>query len=202
MIHNLANRMASIFVLYGECSEEDADIYAYACEAIISTIVNIIAALVIALLMGKVIEATIFTLVFTTLRRYTGGHHAKTHFKCVLTYIVILTCTLMLLSLETMAQATNIIFLVIATVSTVGIFIIAPIGHDNKPLDDTVREVAKKKGRYLSAVLWMVCIADFYIIRNGISFAISLSMLSVLGSLIYAIATRKKFYMERRSTDA
>ena len=33
MIHNLSNRLAALFVAYGESSEENADIYTYACDA-------------------------------------------------------------------------------------------------------------------------------------------------------------------------
>jgi len=40
MVHRLAGRMASVFLLYGESSEEDLDIYAYVCEAVLATLIN------------------------------------------------------------------------------------------------------------------------------------------------------------------
>ena len=75
VIRKLSARMATVFVLYGESSEDDKDIYAYACEAIISTLIGMTAALIIATVLNRVYEGIVFTLIFALLRRYTGGYH-------------------------------------------------------------------------------------------------------------------------------
>lgn len=187
MIHSLAGRLASIFVLYGESSVEDVDIYTYACEAIISTLVNITISITILLFFGRIIDGAIFMLVFTILRKFTGGHHADTHIKCILTFNVILVCALLISDLLAASAFENVAVIFIATVSLIGIFVLAPVGNENKPLDEIWALFAKKRGRWLTSALWIICIMDIYILNIQIGFIISLSMFSVFGSLAYAI---------------
>jgi len=84
MIHNSANYIASVFVRYGESSEENADIYAYAIEAVLAVLFNVIICLIISVLFGRVPEGIIFISAFALLRRFTGGYHANSHTKCIL----------------------------------------------------------------------------------------------------------------------
>jgi len=186
MIHSLATRMASVFVFFGESTEEDTDIYTYACEAIISTFISMVVALSIALLLNRVVEGIVFTLVFVLLRRYTGGHHAKTHAMCILTYGIILACSLLSLSIESTAQALNIAIMIIATVSLVGIFVLAPVGNENKPIGEELRLSSKRKSRLIASTFYVICLlATAYIIEGSVGFIISLSLFSVFASLLY-----------------
>ena len=69
MIHSLSKWIASIFVRYGESSEEDADIYAYGLEAVIAAMFNIIFGLIISFLLGRTLEGIIFISAFAALRK-------------------------------------------------------------------------------------------------------------------------------------
>lgn len=186
MITNLAEGMASVFVSYGESSEENADIYAYACEAIIFTLVNVFICLLVALVFGRVVEGLVFITSFALLRRYTGGHHAKTHLRCILTFNTILIFSLLILALFSSLQVVNAITLIAATVALVGIFLLAEAKRKNN-------KTSKRKGRYAAAVLWAFCIVDIYILNVHVGPVIALSMLSVLGSLAYAILHKRIF---------
>jgi len=98
MINQLANRVASVFVSYGESSEENAEIYAYALEAIIAFVTNFIICIIISLLFGRLFEGVVFILGFAVLRRVTGGYHAKSHAVCVLTFSCIVTAAMIILT--------------------------------------------------------------------------------------------------------
>lgn len=186
MIHNLAKRMASVFVLYGESSEEDADIYTYACEAVLAVLANIIICLIIAFIFGRVTEGIIFIFAFILLRRYAGGHHAKTHFNCILTFGVIFTCAMMLVPMIRQLPFGNFITLTTALAAGIGISALAPAEHKNKLSGHEFHRAQKKKSMYLVFALWLFCLIDFYILNSRISFIIALSMLSVFGSMAYA----------------
>jgi len=67
MIHWLASRIASVFVRYGESSEDDADIYTYAMEAVIAAMFNIVICLSIAFAFGRIWEGVIFVSSFALL---------------------------------------------------------------------------------------------------------------------------------------
>lgn len=187
MIHSMANRMASVFISYGESSEEDRDIYVYACEKLLSTIVNIGLGLLASTLLGKAIDGIIFMAGFAILRRYAGGYHARTRFICILAFTAVVACGMVVLSLMTALQA-EYLMLIFASIGFVGIFLLAPVEHENKPLGADLQEKLKKKSRCLALILLGYCLMDFYILRLGIGFALSLSMFCVFGSMAYATA--------------
>ena len=188
MIHSLAKRTASIFILYGESSAEDADIYTYACEAVIATMFNIIVSLVISFIFGRFLEGVVFISVFALLRRYTEGYHAKTHFKCIFTFNCILICAMVLLSVIPALQYAGVITLIASAIAGMGIIGLA------------LTQQTSNISRYLVLVLCMFCIADVYIINNQKSRAVSLAMLSVFGSMAFAFTYNR--VCDRKEYDA
>ena len=185
MLHNLANRIASVFVLYGESTEENADIYAYACEAVLAFLVNLLICIAIALLFGRIIEGIVFIAAFALLRRYTGGYHASAHYKCILIFGSILTCSMILLNLSLLIDAGRVIALVIATIAGVGIFALTSVENKRNPSNEDFRRSSKHVSRWISFILWLFCIINYFIFDNPIGFAISLSMFSVFVSAAY-----------------
>ncbi|MDR2569450.1 MAG: accessory gene regulator B family protein [Oscillospiraceae bacterium] len=101
MINHLANRVAFLFVIYGESSEENADIYSYALEAIIAFITNFIVCIIISLFFNRLAEGIVFMLGFAVIRRVTGGYHAKSHKSCILSFACVVIIAMMILCQET-----------------------------------------------------------------------------------------------------
>ncbi|MCL2399850.1 MAG: accessory gene regulator B family protein [Defluviitaleaceae bacterium] len=192
MIHTLANRIASIFVLYGESSEEDKDIYVYACEVWLSTIFNIGLSLLIAVLLGRVMEVIIIMTSYALLARYTGGYHANTHFKCILTFAVLLICAMTILSIVSSLQVEGVL-LITASIAFIGIFILTPVEHENKPISADLRKLQKIKSRWITFALLVLCIVDFFILDIGFGLSLSLSVFFVFGSMLYATLSKRKF---------
>jgi len=192
MIHSLATRIASIFVLYGESDEENADIYTYACEAVLSFLANLIVCLAIAFVFGRFIEGLVFISGFALLRRYTGGHHAKTHLYCILTFSGIVICTMILLTLAYWLQISGFIAVVVATVALIGIVLLAPVKHKNKVSGIEFQGALKRKSRWMAFAFWLFCILGFYMLNNQIVFVLSLSMFFVFGSMAYATIFNKE----------
>ena len=196
MIHSLAKRVASVFVLYGESSEEDADIYTYVCEAVIALLFNIAICLIIASLFGRVMDGIIFITVFAALRRYAGGHHAGTHFKCILTFSIIFIGVIVLMSVMSWFHVGNTVALLIATIACVGIVLLAPVEHANKVSGHEFGTRRKWISRILVSMLWLFCVIDFYILNSHLSLIVSFSMFSVFGSMAYAMMYRGIYLRE------
>jgi accessory gene regulator B len=187
----LANRIASVFVRYGESSEENADIYAYAIEAILAALFNVIVCMIISLLFGRVVEGIIFLSAFALLRRFTGGYHASSHNKCILTFGVLLTCTLLITILTSALQAYIYIAIIIASLAWLGILALAPIDDEKKRYEGEAKAKMKMKSSAVSAFLLILCIITGFALNRYISFIISLSMFSVFGSMVYALFRRR-----------
>lgn len=186
LIHTLANRIASIFVLYGESTEEDRDIYVYAYEILLSNILSLGLGLIIAIIFGRVMEGIVFMASFIVLRRCTGGYHANTHFKCILTFAVVLICTMLILSTAYNMQAESIL-LIVAGIASVVICLLAPVEHANKPITEDLRKAQKVKSRWITLALLVLCFVDFFVLSLGIGTSLSLSIFFVCIGMVYAV---------------
>jgi len=183
MIHGLATRMASVFVTYGESSADDQDIYVYACELLVSTIINISLGLLISFLMGRPMEGIIFILGFVLIRRYAGGYHASTYARCILTFAVVLACGMLILSFVSALQA-EAILMVVAGASCIGISLLAPVEHENKILNAESRKLQKEKSIWIVLVLFVFCLVDFFVLGTGIWQGLALSIVVVFGGMV------------------
>lgn len=62
----------------------------YRVEVLIATVFNLVIVALLAIIFSKEIECFIFFFVNSSLRLFSGGHHAKNHFNCIMTYITIM----------------------------------------------------------------------------------------------------------------
>jgi len=201
MIHSLANRVASVFVAYGESSEENADIYAYAAEAIIAFLVNLAICLMIAFVFGRLLEGLVFILGFAVLRRHTGGYHANTHLKCILTFNCIVLCTMAILTVSVWGGFSGLMSIVIATLSVTGIFAAKVIERVLKISNETITRKLSKSGVGVVVGFWLFCVVAFYINNSQIGLVLALSMFFVFGSVAYAIYINAVSYSTARGGD-
>jgi len=187
MINHLANRVASVFVSYGECSEENADIYAYALEAIFASLINFSLCIFISLLFGKLPEGLIFITVFAVFRRILGGYHAKSHSSCILTFSIFVLLTMILLSLFDTGFFITITLLFIAVS---GILIIKIINRLNKSLL-SIKKINKLDGIIIACICSLNIFVSVYG-TNQIGFTISLSIFVVFVSLLIQLIEDRK----------
>ena len=185
MIHALAERMASAFVSGGAADPEDKDIYTYGCETILSACFTFVSCMLVSLLFGRLLEGLLVFAVFVTIRHFTGGHHAEQHWGCILASSCICAGVLFIVSVlppglyQPMVAAS-------ALVALISIFILAPVEHKNKPLSARNRLLLKKKSRIVVLGFFAVVIAGVFLWTSPLVLAVSLSMLSVSGSMAYA----------------
>ena len=82
MIAQLSKRIASFFVHSKVIESENEQVYEYGLELLISTLLNSVIALVLALFSRTLWQCICFLVVFIFLRKSAGGFHAKTHLGC------------------------------------------------------------------------------------------------------------------------
>ncbi len=94
IISAISNKTTNFLLKRGYIDKESKSIYQYGFEIIISTLFGFLSVIILSLLFSTFIEGLIFLFCLVTLRRYTGGYHASSYFKCNLTlmssYIVCL----------------------------------------------------------------------------------------------------------------
>lgn len=79
MISKLAKGMACFFSDNKIIAAEDSEVYAYGIELLLSTIFNLVVAIIIALISNEFIPCFFNLTAFVTIRMYAGGYHADTH---------------------------------------------------------------------------------------------------------------------------
>ena len=167
---NLFDKIAGKLVEIETISIEDKKLYEYGLKQIASTLANVATTLIIGFIFGMVWESILFMVSYIPLRSYAGGYHARTPLRCYI-FSVILTVGVLL----TVRYMPHDMILVGALILISGIllFVFAPIGDENKPLDEVEIKVFKRRARlvliiqfiligviWVSGLIWIaVCVA-------------------------------------------
>ena len=152
MISKLAKGTARFFVNNKMIEAEDSEVYAYGIELLLSTIFNLIIAIIIALISNEFIPCVINLTAFVTIRMYAGGYHADTHWGCMLTLACVLT--IFILIIKTISLTVMMISIPIMWIlSAIIIFNFSPVEHPNKPISDKKKLKLRKKA-LISFFVW------------------------------------------------
>lgn len=168
MISKLAKGTACFFVDNKIIEVEDSEVYAYGIELLLSTIFNLIIAIIIALISNEFIPCVINLTAFVTIRMYAGGYHADTHWGCMLTLVCVLSAFILII--KTFSTAT-IRFLspILWVLSVLILYKFAPVEHPNKPISEKKKMKLRKKS-LISFFLWTIFCIIFYFFKSEICF--------------------------------
>ena len=118
---------------YKAINNEDADIYQYGNEIIISSVIDLLIVFILGLIYKELLNAVLFFISFLLLRTFGGGYHANTYLKCKIIYIIDISVVLFLSKYAVFIYNLHTMIL-ISMFSTTVIFFLAPIENPNKPL--------------------------------------------------------------------
>lgn len=77
MILNLSKLVSEWLVRCNVIDDTDKGLYEYATYSLLIMISTIMIAAILGLIMGKFVESLVLIIPFMTIRRYSGGYHAK-----------------------------------------------------------------------------------------------------------------------------
>ena len=118
--------------------------------------------------------------IFSTLRRFTGGYHANTYLKCK---IITMSVFLASLFFSNMLNANWWMYLILFIVGNIIVFFLAPIENPNKPLDGE----DKKKFKRLSHMVFSVMIICGILFDVWLQMKTEILFFSLLSVLIMMI---------------
>ena len=103
----IAKRITQILVASAVVKEDDTELYIYGFFMLVSRILFLFVTVVTGFLTGILPESILFYVVFTLLRTYAGGVHAKTETACtIFTTFAIVVSVLLIRLLEIFAAGT------------------------------------------------------------------------------------------------
>lgn len=146
LIPTIARKMSSFFIRYSVINKEDSELYDYCFEVLISTVINFLFIITASVILGTVYKTCFYLLGFIPLRRYAGGYHAKTHFRCFLTLAGSYSLFLAVLAIIPSSAITYIIP-IIQLFSFLAIWFWAPVGNKNNPISIKSKSIFQHKSR-------------------------------------------------------
>ena len=195
MISKLAQKITNKF--FPGIEPEKAELCTYFFFILFSKWLSFAEVLLSGVILRNTWNAIVFFLVFTPLREYSGGIHAKKEIICVF-------CTALALSLSTagikLLEITVgcVIQAVLLIVGTSAIFLFSPLDTPEKPLDEDERIVFGRKSKYLSIAADLFAVLSYMLGLNGIMNAISMG-LALEGILLIAGKIQSKSHFKFRT---
>ncbi len=135
--------------------------------------------LIIGCLCGMLFPSILFLVCYMPLRSFCGGYHAKTHIRCFIYSVIMITGILLMSKYFTF---NIIVYEVLILISLVIILLMAPVEDQNKTLDNDEKRVFRKKA--CSIVVLEVLIYHILLITHQVNsckvLSISIFSLSIL----------------------
>ena len=185
MFYKLSERITDEFEKQRVIVSEDKEIYRYGVQQGLNLAFNLLTTLVIGAVCGMFWESILFMAAYMPLRSFAGGYHAKTHLRCYLYSIVMITVVLLIIRFLPVGR---IIYSCLMLVGGIVIFLLAPVEDKNKPLDDEEQRVYCIRTRVIlvleGSVLLVSIILQFKPLYSDISLAIfCLGVLVLVGKV-------------------
>ena len=170
----MANKLSRLICKYlsknNVITEELKDVYVYGFELLLSFIFSVLAIIFLGLLTNNITISLTYLFIFILTRRYVGGYHASTHFKCQLCSFIIFSTVLLL---TCYIDVRLYMIYILAIIGIISILIWAPIENPYKPITEIQRKKCKVYGLIifftastLSMLIWnlnkTLCNAVFY----------------------------------------
>lgn len=135
---------------------------------------SIIVTLILGIIMGIFFQSLLFFMSFSALRRYAGGYHSKTQNKCFILSFVILIISL--LFIKYLIQCRNVV-LIIAGVSCILIWLLAPVGNRNKLLGKIEQVIYKNKTRKILILESLILVVVYLLGIHSVFMAMATSII-------------------------
>lgn len=158
--------------------DEEAEIVRYGLEMAVLKITFFAAALAVSLLMNSFWQFIIFISLFSVLRSYAGGYHAKTRIRCFIQSMLLIIVALMIINITQKITYIMIPLSLIALAAGAVIWRIAPVDTKNKRLDFDEKVPLLKKTRITLAVEIIIGIVSYLLNFKMVSCAVTLSIIA------------------------
>jgi len=167
----------------GVIKQEDWEVYQYSTEVFISLTVNLLAAVLLLTIFGRLMEGLVFFAAFFPLRTYSGGYHAPTHFRCFAFSIVILLVFVASLSIVP-ENSYCPICIIMGFISSAVIFALTPVGCINRRYNEHESKAYRKTSLIILAAegfaLLLLLALRLELQAFTVSFAMTVMALSLI----------------------
>lgn len=167
------------FIIHNrKIDDEEAEIVRYGLEMAVLKITFFAAALAVSLLINSFWQFIIFISLFSILRSYTGGYHAKTRIRCFIQSMLLIIVAVVIINITQKITYIIVPLSVIALAAGAAIWLLAPVDTKNKRLDFDEKVPLRKKTRITLIVEIIIGIASFILNFKIVPCAAALSIIA------------------------
>ena len=193
LLARLAGKIVNNLVHSGVIKEEDAEIYIYGINQILTSVLSVSSALIIGLIFGVFPEIAVFMAAYIPLRSFAGGYHAKTPLSCYVFSVIMLIVVSIGLKYLHLADWVYYAVLVAATLVVLVLF---PVEDRNKPLDEIEHRVYKKLTILIAATELLIGIVLKLMGMDNLFVAVVYSFV-VLSFMLIAGKAKNRFELSK-----
>jgi accessory gene regulator B len=176
MVESCANKITLYLIKKETIDSDDYELYQYAFETIVALIMQLSTILIIGFALNRFTETLLFLVFYCPIRQFSGGFHAENYKRCLLFFVTIYITNIYLMNkLISMKSTTAVI--VLAFISFIGIYFLAPQEHRHNPLSSEEIKKYKKIVMYLCSFLLIISVI-------GINFVLTYEYAMYLSSVI------------------
>lgn len=157
MISRFTKGITSWLISCEAIGEADRELYEYAVHSLWLNIAPIFFVLLLGGVMGRIKEGILLIIPFFTIRKYSGGFHAKKESTCLVSSSLLLALCVYLTGLLTYGIVLNILVIV----SIISLMVFSPIDSGNRRLDAE----EKKRYKFLTCAIALI-FAGVYLILS------------------------------------
>ncbi len=194
MFYKASVYIANILEQQNKFMAEDKELYRYGIQQGLNLALNMLTTMLIGCLCGMFYSSVLFLLSYMPLRSFCGGYHAKTHFRCYIYSVVMITCILLAAKYFTFSV---LVYEILILVGFAVILLLAPVEDQNKMLDSDEKRIFRKKACIIAALeilIYHICLIanlvnNYKILAMSIC---SLSILMIIGRIKNFIQSQKE----------
>ncbi len=176
---------------YGIIAKDEIDTCRYGIELFLTSVVEIVSILFIAIALGSFACTLVFFCSFLPLRIYAGGYHADTKFRCYMILLVVYGVFMVLIRFIPISY--YLVFEGLVVASTVFmVWRFAPIIHKKKTVSETERFFYRKISiKIMMTEIALLSVGMIWNPENINIFAFSLGQFAVTASMAAAFVKNK-----------
>lgn len=163
VMEKFSSKLIEFFVSNDLIKNEDKEIYKYAVNIILSSLIHIATVMIIGLCFNLFIESLVFYFSFIAIRKFAGGYHAKTPVRCYLfsfaSNIIILCLVKWLSSINTLFI---FIFIIFELLCVVLILLISPLDTENNPLTGQEKKMYRMLTSIITILIFIISSLCFF----------------------------------------
>lgn len=184
LIHKIAVSFVKNAIKFSICKESEHDTYVYGFEIFLGQSITCLLLVFIGMAMRCVFLVTVYVSFLIMLRGQAGGHHAKTHLRCIVTtcFVSIIAVSIaQMISIEKSAYIYPIL-----GVAAIYIAFKAPINHINLDLSQYEIACSRKYVRQV-LVIEIIMISVLFVFNiTAPAMSASLAIITVAASMVFA----------------